>query len=94
MSLQLEVRVYEKQDKHGDYYLIGGSNIPASVKLDEVTFLVFYPEKGSTIGTILIRPKTPAKGKARGEGEGHEGDGEEIDGGFSKLAPVKDFRRP
>lgn len=57
MSLQLEIRCYEKQDKHGDYYLIGGSNIPASIKLDEVTFLVFYPEKDSTIATILIRPK-------------------------------------
>ena len=94
MSLQLEVRVYEKEDKHGDYYLIGGSNIPASVKLDEVTFLVFYPENGSNIGTILIRPKTPMKGKPRSEGEGHEGDGEEMDGGFNKPGSGKDLRRP
>jgi hypothetical protein len=79
MALQLEVRCYEKQDKNGDYYLIGGSNIPASVKLDEVTFIIFYPEDNSTVGTLLIRPKNDNPKHRRNRSDRSQHDDEDRD---------------
>lgn len=56
MSNQVEVRVFEKEDREGNPYMIGSSRLPASVKLDEVTFVIFYPVEGSEEGTLIIRP--------------------------------------
>ena len=56
MSNQVEVRVFEKEDREGNPYMIGSSRLPASVKLDEVTFVIFYPAEGSEEGTLIIRP--------------------------------------
>jgi hypothetical protein len=56
MANQVEVRLFEKEGRDGNPYMIGSSRLPASVKLDEVTFLVFYPEEGSDEATLIIRP--------------------------------------
>lgn len=56
MSNQIEVRIFEKEGRDGNPYMIGSTRLPASVKLDEVTFLIFFPEEGSDEGTLIIRP--------------------------------------
>ena len=61
MSNQVEVLTFEKQDSSGNDYMIGSSRQPASVKLDEVTFVIFYPEEGSDEGTLIIRPNRRLK---------------------------------
>jgi hypothetical protein len=61
MSNQVEVLIFEKQDSSGNDYMIGSSRLPASVKLDEVTFVIFYPEEGSDEGTLIIRPNRRLK---------------------------------
>lgn len=61
MSNQVEVRIFEKQDASGNDYMIGSSRLPASVKLDEVTFVIFYPEEGREEGTLIIRPNRRLK---------------------------------
>ena len=56
MSNQIEVRIFEKEGRDGNPYMIGSTRLPASVKLDEITFLIFFPEEGSDEGTLIIRP--------------------------------------
>lgn len=56
MSNQIEVRLFEKTDRDGNPFMIGSSRLPAGIKLDEVTFVVFYPEEGCDEGTMIIRP--------------------------------------
>lgn len=56
MANQIEVRLFEKTDRDGNPFMIGSSRLPASIKLDEVTFVLFYPEEGSDEGTMIIRP--------------------------------------
>jgi len=54
---QIEMKMMEKTDRNGDNYLIGSVDFPASVKLNEVTFLVYYPEEGSENGTLVVRKR-------------------------------------
>jgi len=74
MTDQIEIKMSEKQDRNGDEYLIGSVDFPASVKLNEVTFLVYYPENDGGPGTLVVRrrkrntnhrfqPKTEVKRK-------------------------------
>jgi hypothetical protein len=65
MSNQVEVRVFEKTDREGSPYMIGSTRLPASVKLDEVTFVVFYPEEGTEEGTLIIRPNRRVTGRTQ-----------------------------
>lgn len=46
-----------KTDVNGDEYLIGSTDIPMYVDLREATFLVFFPEDGEEMGTLMIRPR-------------------------------------
>ena len=46
MSNQLEIRLYSKEDKNGDEYFIGSTDIPAMVNLADVTFVFFLPPEG------------------------------------------------
>lgn len=57
MTDQIEIKMSEKQDRNGDDYLIGSVDFPASVKLNEVTFLVYYPDRDGAPGTLLLRRK-------------------------------------
>jgi hypothetical protein len=57
MSDQIEIKMSEKQDRNGDDYLIGSVEFPASVKLNEVTFLVYYPDRDGATGTLVVRKR-------------------------------------
>lgn len=52
---QIELKMVEKTDRNGDSYLIGSADFPASIKLNEVTFLVYYPEEGSENAKLVVR---------------------------------------
>jgi len=56
MASQIEIRIFEKEGRDGNPYMIGSARVPASIKLSEVTFVIFYPEEGSEEGTLVIRP--------------------------------------
>lgn len=47
-----------KKDVKGEEYMIGSTDLPASVDLRETTFIVFFPEEGEDFGTLMIRPRT------------------------------------
>ena len=57
MTDQIEIKMSEKQDRNGDDYLIGSADFPASVKLSEVTFLVYYPDQDGGTGTLVVRKR-------------------------------------
>ena len=46
-----------KKDVNGEEYMIGNTDLPASIDLRECTFLIFFPEDGSESGTLMIRPR-------------------------------------
>ena len=54
---QIEIKMAEKTDRNGDGYLIGSIDFPASLKLSEVTFLVYYPENDGGPGTLVVRKR-------------------------------------
>lgn len=58
---QIEVRLFSKQDRNGDEYFIGSTELPASVDLSEVTFVFFLPIEGETKGSLKIRPRQPRR---------------------------------
>lgn len=47
-----------KKDINGEEYMIGSTDLPASIDLRESTFLVFFPEDGADHGVMMIRPRT------------------------------------
>ena len=59
MSNQLEIRLYSKEDKNGDEYFIGSTDIPAMVNLADVTFVFFLPPEGETKGVLKSRSRQP-----------------------------------
>lgn len=64
MPSQIEVRLYEKEDKKGDKYLIGNlENSPSLIKVEDCTFIAFYPkedDEGNIIapGKLVIRARS------------------------------------
>ena len=54
----LQIPLSLKKDVKGEEYLIGSTDLPASLNLRESTFLVFFPEEGSDKGVLMIRPRT------------------------------------
>ena len=56
-SNSIQFSVVERLDANKEAFLIGSCDIPVSMDLRDVTFLVFYPIDGSDRGTILIRPR-------------------------------------
>ena len=60
----IEFTLVERIDTNKDPFLIGSTDLPVMVDLRDVTFLVFYPERGSDRATILIRPRN-ATGKRK-----------------------------
>jgi hypothetical protein len=57
MSNQLEIRLFSKEDKNGDEYFIGSTDIPAMVNLADVTFVFFLPPEGEAKGVLKIRSR-------------------------------------
>jgi hypothetical protein len=54
---QIEIRLFSKDDKHGDEYFIGSTDAPALVDLTKSTFVFFLPQEGKTTATLKIRPR-------------------------------------
>lgn len=53
---QIEFPLHLKEDRHGDEYMIGSTDLPVTVDLSKLTFIVFFPTDGARHGTMLIRP--------------------------------------
>ena len=79
MSNQVEVRLFEKEDRHGGFFMIGSTDFPAVVDLSKVTFVVFYPAKDSDRGSLMIRANTgrPKRPYVAGETENEEHEDDE-----------------
>ena len=58
---QLELSLVAKVSKKGsgDEFYIGSTDVPVSVDLSKVTFVVFHPEEGSDRATLIIKPRKP-----------------------------------
>lgn len=63
MAGQIEIPLFEKSDSNKDKYLIGDAgDIPGSLRLDDCTFIIFFPEEGESgkiikPGKLVIRKK-------------------------------------
>ena len=55
MKGQIQFNLLLKEDRNGDEFMIGSTDVPASVDLQNATFVVFFPDDGETTGTMVIR---------------------------------------
>ena len=59
---QIEVRLVTKEDKNGDEFYIGSTDMPALVDLSKVTFVVFHPsDEGDDRATLIVKTRKPRK---------------------------------
>jgi len=58
---QIEVKLVSKDDKNGDEYYIGSTDMPAHVDLSKVTFVVFHPAEGEERATLIMKARRPRK---------------------------------
>jgi hypothetical protein len=62
MSGQLEIKLVEKEDKNGDEYYIGSTDMPVLVDLSKVTLVVFHPTDDDDRATLILRTRKPKPG--------------------------------
>lgn len=58
---QIEVKLVSKEDKNGDEYYIGSTDMPAHVDISKVTFVVFHPAEGDDRATLIMKTRKPRK---------------------------------
>lgn len=61
MSSQVEIKLVAKEDKNGDEYYIGSTDMPVSVDLSKVTMVVFHPTEDEDRATLILRTRRPRK---------------------------------
>jgi hypothetical protein len=66
---QLEIPLVVREDKYGDEYYIGSTDLPIMVDLSKVTVLVFHPQDqqkdGPQRATLMLRPRV--KNQSQGQ---------------------------
>lgn len=56
-SDQFEIPTTVKTDGNDDEYYVALPDLPATIDLSKVVFLVFHPREGETQGTLVIKPR-------------------------------------
>lgn len=63
-SDQFEIPTTIKIDSNNDEYYVATPELPATVDLSKVVFLIFHPRDGENRGTLVIKPRSTGE---RGE---------------------------
>ena len=64
-SDQFEIPTIVKTDGNNDEYYVALPELPATVDLSKVVFLIFHPREGETQGTMVIKPRSPTTDRRR-----------------------------